>query len=88
MGPTDARRSLAAACRAGQAGAERTSLAFLGGVIICLFLFAVVILGPVFEPVAAACDRNVLGVMKEPVKDRGGRRHIAQELAPVLQRPV
>ena len=44
--------------------------------------------GPVLQPVAAAGDGDDLGMMQEPVEDGGGGRHIADQLAPVLQRPI
>lgn len=64
MGTTKARRSIAAASRAGQAGRMRISLTFLmSTVIVILVLFAVVVSGSVFETIASACNRDNLGVV-------------------------
>jgi len=94
MGPSQARRSLAAASRAGQAGPMLIWLTlFVSTVIVILvfldlFFFGVAGSGSVFEPVAAAGNGNYLGVMKEPVQDRRGRGNITEQLSPVFQRSV
>jgi len=40
------------------------------------------------EPVALALHRDDLGMSEEAIEDGGGRRHVAEELAPVLRGPV
>jgi len=89
MGLRKARRSLAAARRAGQVGRMLIRLTLLVGIIIIvLYLFlwlCSVFCSPVFEPVAAAGNGNYLGVVQEPVQDRRGRGNIAEQLAPVFQ---
>ena len=85
MGFPKARRSLATACRAGQAGRLLIWLTlFASAVIVILIFFDVIVSGPVFEPVAAAGNGNDLGVMKEPVQDRRGRGNITEQLSPVF----
>jgi len=75
MGPYKARRSLAAASRAGQTGSILIRLAlFIGTVIVILFFMSLIVItfagsGSVFEPIAAASNSNDLGMMKEPVQD-------------------
>src|SRR6185437_11057470 len=44
--------------------------------------------GAVAQAVAAAGDGDHLGVVQEAVEDGGGGGHVADELAPVLQRAV
>ena len=94
MGLPKARRSLAAARRAGQAGRRLIWLTLLASTVVLilifwgLLLFTVAACGPVFEPIAGAGNGDDLGVMKEPVQDRGGRGHIAEQLSPIFQRPV
>ena len=83
MGPPQARRSLAAASRAGQAGPILVRFTFLVITVVVLVFFGFVLLavavsGSVFEPVAAPGNGNYLGVMKEPVQDRRGRGDIAE----------
>ena len=39
------------------------------------------------QPVALAGDLHDLGVGQEAVEDRRGRRNIADQLAPILERP-
>ena len=82
MGPQQARRSLAAASRAGQTGSILIWLTLFASTFIVVFFsfifFGTAFTGPVFEPVAAASNGNYLGVMKESVQDRRGRRNIAE----------
>ena len=84
MGPQQARRSLAAASRAGQTGPMLIWLTLLASIVVAvhifwgLLLFTVAACGPVFEPVAGAGNGDDLGVMKEPIQDRGGRGNIAE----------
>ena len=55
------------------------------------FLFCFVWASPsvsVFDPVAASGDGDGDGVMEEAVQDGAGGGHVAEELAPVFQRPV
>jgi len=69
MGNTKARRSLAAASRAGQVGRILIWLTFFASnvIVILIFLvlvfFGVVVSGSVFEPIAAAGNGNYLGVV-------------------------
>ena len=94
MGPPQARRSLAAASRAGQAGPMLIWLTLFASTVIAILVFlsfvflAVVVAGSVFEPIAAPGNGNYLGVMKEPVQDRRGRGDIAEQFSPVFQRSV
>ncbi len=44
--------------------------------------------GPVFDAVASAGDGGDLGVVQKAVEDGVGGGDIADELAPVLRRPV
>jgi len=58
-------------------------------IALCLFLgLCGVCSSPVFEPVAAAGNGEYLGMVQESVQDRCGRGNIAEQLAPVFQRPV
>ncbi len=94
MGPPQARRSLAAASRAGQAGPILIWLTLFASTVVVILIFLVlvffdlVVSGSVFEPVAAAGNGDDLGVMKEPVQDCRGRGNIAEQLSPVFQRSV
>ena len=92
MGLPQARRSLAAASRAGQAGPILIRFALLATIVFLILLgfvfFVVGVAGSVFEPVAAAGNCDYLGMMKEPVQDRRGRGDIAEQFSPILQRSV
>ena len=94
MGLPRARRSLAAARRAGQTGRRLIGLTLLASTIVLilifwgLLLFTVAACGPVFEPIAGARNGNDLSMMKEPVQDRRSRGHIAEQFSPVFQGPV
>jgi hypothetical protein len=72
MGLSRARRSLAAACRAGQAGRILIWLALLASIVVLILVFwnlllcTVAACRSVFEPIAGTRDVNDLGVMKEP----------------------
>ena len=94
MGHTEARRSVAAASRAGQAGPILIWLALFSITVMVVLVFMGVIIfsiavsGFVFEPIAATGNGNYLSVMKEPVQDRCGRGNIAEQLSPVLQRSI
>ena len=43
---------------------------------------------PLVEPVALALHRDDLGMGEEAIEDGGGRRRVAEELAPVLRGSV
>ena len=93
MGPPEARRSLAAACRAGQAGSVLTRVTLLGSTLVVLAFwgfawFRAAVGSSVSEPITLTGDSNDLGVMKEPVQDRRGRWNVTEQFAPVLQRSV
>ncbi len=72
MGLSRARRSLAAACRARQAGRMLIGLTFLASTIVLILIFwnlllcAVAACRSVFEPIAGTRNADDLGVMKEP----------------------
>ena len=40
------------------------------------------------KSVAAALHGNDFGMMKEPVQDGGGSRHVVEEFSPLLDRPI
>jgi hypothetical protein len=84
MGLQQARRSLAAARRAGQTGPILIWLTLFGRTVVFVLVFlgfvvlAVAVASSVFEPVAAAGNSDDLGVMKEPIQDRRGRGDITE----------
>ena len=94
MGPQQARRSLAAASRAGQTGSILFWITLFTSIVIAVLVFfsliflSIAFTGSVFKPVASAGNGNYLGVMKEPVQDRRGRRNITEQFSPVFQRSV
>ena len=94
MGLPKARRSLTAARQAGQASRMLIWLTLLASAVVIILVFFGLILftvagcGPVFEPVTGAGNADDLGVMKEPIQDRGSRRHIPEPLSAVFRRPI